>query len=168
MDTTPLRAAYRTLLEAAATVTGAGVPTDPPPGEWTADQIMAHVAVVTDTTIAAASQVAAGENTTYDNRISQDPWTLDRVIDRAGGSAGLQERVRAHGEVLCTLASALSDAELDTPVPTLLLSNREVLVDQPVPLRDLVGGLADAELPGHAKQLMALLPAASGAATIER
>jgi hypothetical protein len=56
------------------------------------------------------------------------------------------------------LASALSDAELDTPVPALLLSHREVLVDQPVPLRDLVAGLADAELPGHAKQLLALLP----------
>jgi hypothetical protein len=158
MDTTPLRAAYRALLEAAATATEADVPPNPPPGEWTADQIMAHVAVVTATTIAAASRVAAGENATYDNRVSQDLWTLDRVIDRAGGAAGLQERVRAHGEALCTLASALSDAELDTPVPALLLSHREVLVDQPVPLRDLVAGLADAELPGHAKQLLALLP----------
>ncbi len=59
MDTTPLHAAYRALLEAAATTTGAGVPTNPPPGEWTADQVMAHVAVVTATTIAAASLVAA-------------------------------------------------------------------------------------------------------------
>jgi hypothetical protein len=43
-------------------------------------------------------------------------------------------------------------------VPTLLLSGGQVLVDQPVPLKDLVLGLADAELPGHAKQLMALAP----------
>ena len=52
----------------------------------------------------------------------------------------------------------LSEAELDTLVPTLLLSNGTVLVDQPMPLRDLVTGLAEAELPGHTKQLLALLP----------
>jgi hypothetical protein len=160
IDTARLRDAYRALLEAATTVAEAGEVEAPPAGEWDADRILAHVTIVTATTIAAASRVAAGENATYDNRISQDPWTLDRVIDRAGGAAGLHERLRAHGEALCTLASTLSDAELDTPVPTLLLSHQEVLVDQPVPLRDLVAGLADAELPGHAKQLLALLPGA--------
>ena len=51
----------------------------------------------------------------------------------------------------------LSEAELDTLVPTLLLSNDKVLVDQPVPLRDLMTGLAEVELPGHTKQLLALL-----------
>jgi hypothetical protein len=63
------------------------------------------------------------------------------------------------GEALCTLGGpALGEAELDTLVPTLLLSNDKVLVDQPMRLRDLVTGLADAELPGHTKQLLALLP----------
>jgi hypothetical protein len=32
-----------------------------------------------------------------------------------------------------------------------------VLLDQPVPLRDLIGGLAAVELPGHTEQLLALL-----------
>ena len=159
MDTTPLRAAYRELLETAATVADAGA-ADPPAGEWNADQILAHVAIVTATTIAAASRVASGETPTYDNRVAQDTWTISRVVARAGGNAGLRERIRVHGEALCTLGPALSEAELDTPVPTLLLSNDEVLVDQPVPLRDLVLGLADAELPGHTKQLRALLPSA--------
>ncbi len=161
MDTTPLRDAYRALLEAAATVAGSDDTNAPPAGEWNADQILAHVAIVTATTIAAASDVASGANTTYDNRIAQDAWTIDRVIANAGGSAGLQERIRLHGEVLCTLGGpALSDAELDTLVPTLLLSNDKALVDQPVQLRDLIMGLADAELPGHTKQLLALLPGA--------
>jgi hypothetical protein len=159
MDTAPLRDAYRTLLETAATVADAG-PTDPPAGEWNADQILAHVAIVTATTITAASRVASGENATYDNRIAQDGWTIGRVIARAGGNAGLRERIRVQGEALCTLGPALSDAELDTPVPTLLLSNDEVLVDQSLRLRDLVLGLVDAELPGHTKQLKALLPSA--------
>jgi hypothetical protein len=159
MDTAPLRDAYRTLLEAAATVADAGR-TDPPAGEWNADQILAHVAIVTATTITAASRVASGENATYDNRIAQDAWTIDRVIARAGGSAGLRERIRVQGETLCALAPSLGQAELDTPLPTVLVSNDKVLVDQPVPLRDLVLGLADAELPGHTKQLQALLPSA--------
>jgi hypothetical protein len=57
----------------------------------------------------------------------------------------------------------LSDAELDTPVPTRLLSNDTVLADQPMPLRDLVTGLAEMELPGHTKQLLALLPSGTRA-----
>ncbi|MFF0869136.1 hypothetical protein ACIBK9_25790 [Nonomuraea sp. NPDC050227] len=42
-------------------------------------------------------------------------------------------------------------------MPTLLLSNGTVLVDQAVPLRDLLTGLADVELPAHTAQLLALL-----------
>ncbi|MEV4232036.1 hypothetical protein AB0J81_34195, partial [Streptomyces bobili] len=72
--------------------------------------------------------------------------------------AGLRERVRLQGEALCALVAPLSEAELDTPVPTLLLSHGQVQVDQPVPLRDLVTGLAEMELPGHTKQLLDLLP----------
>jgi hypothetical protein len=158
MDTAPLRDAYRALLDAAATVAESGETTAPPAGEWNADQILAHVTILTATTISAASRVASGEHTTYDNRISQDTCTIDRVIARAGGNAGLRERIRVQGDALCAFGGpALSDAELDTLVPTLLQSHNEVLVDQPLPLRDLIMGLADAELPGHTKQLLALL-----------
>jgi hypothetical protein len=154
MDTTPLRDAYGELLEAAAIV---GDGADPPAGGWNADQILAHVAIISAITVAAASCVAAGANTTYDSRTALDTWTIARVIARAGGNAGLRERIRRQGEALCALGGpALSDAELDTLVPTLLLSNGDVLVDQPLPLRDLITGLAEAELPGHTKQLLAL------------
>jgi hypothetical protein len=159
MDTAPLREAYGALLEAAATVADSDDTIAPPAGEWNADQILAHAAILTATTIAAASCVASGANTTYDNRMALDTWTIDRVIAHAGGNAGLRERIRGQGEALCALGGpALSEAELDTLVPTLLLSGDRVLVDQPVRLKDLVMGLADAELPGHTKQLLALLP----------
>jgi hypothetical protein len=160
LDTAPLSDAYRALLGAAATVAESGEAKTPPPGEWNADQILAHVAIITATTITAVSRVASGENATYDNRTSQDGWTISRVIARAGGNGGLRERIRVQGEALCTLAPSLREAELDTPVPTVLLSGGDVLVDQPVPVRDLVLGLAEAELPGHANQLLALLPSA--------
>jgi hypothetical protein len=111
MDTTPLRDAYRALLDAAATVAGSGDPKAPPAGEWNADQILAHVSIVNATTIAAAACVASGANTTYDNRTAHDTWTLDRVITNAGGNAGLRERIRLQGEALCTLGGpVLSEA----------------------------------------------------------
>src|SRR3954454_15599434 len=104
MDTTALREAYRTLL---ATPVGPGA--DPPEGEWNAEQILAHVSLVTAETIAAAARVATGANTTYDNRMTHDAWTLDRVIALAGGTAGLRMRIDRQGEALCAFGgSALS------------------------------------------------------------
>lgn len=162
MDTTPLRDAYRALLDAAATVADSGDTSPvPPPGEWNADQILAHVALVNAATIAAVSSAASGAITTYDNRIALDTWTIERVTALAGGGAGLRDRIRLQGDALCSLGGPmLSETELDTLVPTLLLSNGQVLVDQPVRLRDLITGLAETELPGHTKQLLALLPEA--------
>jgi hypothetical protein len=159
MDTTPLRDAYRALLDAAATVADVADPIPAPPaGEWNADQVLAHVSLISAATIAAASCVASGANTTYDNRTAQDIWTIERVIALAGSNAGLRERIRLQRDALCALGPALSEAELDTLVPALLLSNGKVLVDQPMPLRGIITGLAEAELPGHTKQLLALLP----------
>lgn len=160
LDTAPLRDAYRALLDAAAAVADSDHPSAiPPAGEWNADQILAHVAIVTASTIATASCVASGTNATYDNRMALDTWTIDRLIARAGGQAGLRDRIRRHGDSLCALGGpALSEAELDTLVPTLLVSNGTVLVDQLVPLRELMTGLAEVELPTHTQQLLSLLP----------
>ncbi|MGW7409358.1 hypothetical protein ACWGI9_37665 [Streptomyces sp. NPDC054833] len=166
MDTTLLGDAYRGLLDAAATVADSGDPSSvPPTGEWNADQILAHVALINAATIATVSAVASGANTTYDNRIALDTWTIERVIARAGGNAGLRDRIRAQGDALCILGGPmLSEAELDTLVPTLLLSHDTLMVDQPMPLRDLIAGLAEVELPGHTKQLLSLVPDGAGAA----
>ncbi|MFI1093519.1 hypothetical protein [Streptomyces sp. NPDC020917] len=159
MDTAPLGTAYRTLLDAAATVAGAGAPGPvPPPGEWDADHILAHVSVLTATTLVTVSTVASGAGATYDNRGALDEWNLDRTIARAGGGEGLPERIRRQAEALCAAGAALSEPELDTPVPTLLLSHGALMLDRPMPLRDLLTGLAEAELPGHTTQLLSLLP----------
>jgi hypothetical protein len=165
MDTTPLRLAYRALLDAAETVAASGETSPAPPlGEWNAEQILAHIAIVTAATTAVAAAVASGANTTYDNRIAQDSWTIAGVIALAGGNAGLRERIRGHGEVLCALGgSVLSPTELNRPVPTLLISKDTVLVDRPLPLSEIIAGLAEVELPGHTRQLLALLPDTDGA-----
>jgi hypothetical protein len=167
-DTAPLQDAYRALLDAAATVAGAEDPLPvPPDGEWDADQILAHVCLVGAATIAAVAGVAAGTNTTYDNRIALDTWTIGRTVAHAGGNAGLRDRVSGQAAALCALTAgaALSDAELSTLVPVRLLSHDALLVDQPMPLRDIVTGLARTELPGHTRQLLALLPDRAEAAS---
>jgi hypothetical protein len=159
VDTAPLREAYGALLDAAATVAdldGAGIPA-PPDGEWNADQILAHVAVLNATTIATVCAISSGAPATYDNRTAHDPWTIERVIALAGGNAGLRERVRLQGDALCGLGGvALSEVELDAQVPALLLSHGVVQVERPLPLRALLAGLAEMELPGHTEQLLAL------------
>lgn len=159
MDTAPLGAAYRTLLDAAATVAAAGEPAPvPPAGEWDADRILAHVSVLTAVTLTTAATVASGANATYDNRRALDEWNLGRTIARAGGGPGLQERIRHQAQALCAVGLALGEAELDTPIPALLVSHGALMVDRPMPLRDLLAGLAEVEIPGHAGQLLALLP----------
>lgn len=165
MDTILLRRAYDALLEAAATVADSPTRKTPPPGEWNADQILAHVTIVNALTCATAATISAGAHTTFENRVAQDTWTIERAITHGGGNKGLRERIRAQAEILCALGGMLSDAELDTLVPTLLLSNNTVLVDQMVPLRDLFTGLAENELPGHSKQLLALMSNTAAAVT---
>ncbi|MEJ7651823.1 MAG: hypothetical protein WKF57_22680 [Nakamurella sp.] len=159
MDTYPLHEASRALLEAAEIVAAAGgAELVPPSGEWDSDQILAHVSLVNAATLAALSAVAAGAHTTYDNRIAQDGWTIGTTIRRAGGAAGLRTRIRVQTEALCTLGgSSLSDDELNTAISCRLLSHGDVLLDQPISLRDILNGLAQGELPGHTAQLLALL-----------
>ncbi|GAA0584081.1 hypothetical protein GCM10010172_81300 [Paractinoplanes ferrugineus] len=153
MDTAPLHDAFRALQE-----TPAGVAA-PPPGEWDADHVWAHVSLITGAAVEAAAALMAGSHPHYDSRLSHDSWTLDHVVAVAGDPAGLRERVRRQGEALCALAAALSDTERDTPVPTLLVADGKVMYDKPLTLREILTGLATVELPGHASQLTALVPA---------
>ncbi|GAA0923896.1 hypothetical protein GCM10009554_02290 [Kribbella koreensis] len=160
MNSTTVQEVFGALLDAAGTVASAGdAVVTPAAGEWNAEQVLAHVTIVNATTIAAAASIAAGTVPAYDNRIAHDPWTLEHVIAVTGGIAGLQDRVRRQGQALCTFYDdGLSGDELDTMVPTLLVSHDKIQVNQPLPLRALLDGLVDSELPGHTRQLLALLP----------
>ena len=159
-DIESLRGAYGALLGAAEAVAAADGEADvsPPDGEWDADQILAHVSIVGAMTLATVAAIAAGSHAVYDNRLAHDAWTLDHTIELAGGNTGLRDRIRLQAEALCAMADgpALSGRELDTPVPTRLVSHGKVLVDQPVTLREILDGLSGMEIPGHAQQLLAL------------
>ena len=163
MDSTSLRLAYARLLEAGEQVARAGT-TTPPPGEWDAGQLLAHLVSVDAAVLAAAYSVVAGGHGTFDNRQSLDLWNLERIRSRADDQAHLRRRIRVQGEALCALAEQLSSEELAQPIPTLLLSRNTVLVDGPVSLGELIAGLADNHLPQHTQQLLQLagMPGAAG------
>lgn len=161
MDTAPLRLAYAGLLEAGERLAAAPTTTTPAPGEWDADQLLAHLVSVDAAVLAVAYSVVAGGHGAFDNRQSLDGWNLERIRNRAGDQKQLHRRIRIQGEALCALAEQLSEDELRQVIPTLLLSGGTVLVDGPVSLHDLIAGLADDHLPRHTQQLLALLPAPS-------
>ena len=121
MDTTALSAAYDDLLEAARAVHASDHEPTPPAGEWNADQILAHVVLLNAATVSAACSVTSGTVATYDNRLSQDAWTIDRTIALAGGNDGLRSRIRLQADALCAIraarAAALVHTGLDAPFP---------------------------------------------------
>ena len=159
MDSTPLRDAYDALLAASITVLGPdGTSPAPPPGEWDATQILAHIASVDAGVLATVYTVASGAEAMYDNRVSLEAPTLGRMTAITADSDGLRERIRRQGAALCAAGEMLSEAELDTPVSTLFESAGVVQFDQPIPLKALIAGLAEDHLPRHTTQLLALLP----------
>ena len=158
MNSTPLRTAYDNLLDAAEHVAALNTHVDVPPGEWDAEQQLAHLIAVDAGILSVVSTIAAGAHATFDNRLSLDTHNLARISQRAGGRTPMMKRVRAQGQALCEILEHLSDDELDQPVPTLLMSSDVLLVDQPLSLRDLLDGIATDHLPRHTQQLLALMP----------
>lgn len=152
METTALRGAYEKLLDAAASP-DLGEAAD---GGWNADQILAHLISVDASTAAVALGVVAGARPTFDNRIALDPWNLDRIIGEHSGRAELIDHVRRQATVLCDIADRLDEKAASVQVPTLLMSNDQLLVDQPVPLRGLIDGLASGHVPDHTRQILNL------------
>jgi hypothetical protein len=125
----------------------------PPPGEWDAEHTLAHV-VSGDASIASAVlAVVAGQRPSFDNRVNQDESNLQGIIRQAGGLAGLADLVRRNGELVCLAAAQLSDEQLDRQLPVLIVSDDEVVVDEPRPLRSLIATIGRAHLPMHAQQL---------------
>ena len=158
MDSTSLCTAYVNLLDAAEHAAALDTQAAVPPGEWDAEQQLAHLIAVDAGILSVVSTVAAGAHATFDNRLSLDTHNLARISQRAGGRTQMIDRVRAQGNALCEIVEHLSDDELDQPIPTLLMSADVLVVDQPLRLRDLLTGIAEDHLPRHAQQLLALAP----------
>src|SRR2546430_14475049 len=152
MEVAELRPAYAVFL-AMAEAGGFG---PPPPGEWDAGHLLAHIYTGHTQIASTALAIAAGMRPAYDNRPSLDEWNLHRVIEAAGG--GLLDLVRRGAELFCTVAEHLTEADGNVPVHVLIISNNELIVDEPWPLRQLVLGVGAIHLPRHTDQLRGLFP----------
>jgi hypothetical protein len=131
LDTAPLRDAYRGLLDAAATVAGSSGPGPvsvpvPPPDEWDADQILAHIVLINAATITAVSSATAETVTTYDNRLAQDAWT----------GAALPNRIR-HRATPALICGVLLFPRRRFLVSVATRSSERILLCQDVVLRRL-------------------------------
>jgi hypothetical protein len=152
MDVTSMR---KSLGEFLAVAEGGGF--GPPlAGEWDAERILAHVASALASGAAAALAIASGQRLVYDNRLSLDEWNLQRIVSEAGGLAGLVELVRRYGDLLCEVATGLTERERDVSLDVLIVSKDQLLVDQPRPIGSLLAGLCKTHLPPHTDQLRGL------------
>lgn len=161
MNSTALRTAYDNLLDAAEHVAASDTHVALPPGQWDAEQQLAHLIAVDAGILSVVGTIATGAHASFDNRLSLDTHNLARISHRTGDRTQMIKRVRAQGHALCEVVEPLSDDELGQPIPTLLMSADVLLVDQPLCLRDLLDGIATDHLPRHTQQLLALLPAST-------
>ena len=152
MDVRALRQAHEDFLKVAK----AGGFGPPPQGEWDAERLLAHVAAADAAIASVGLAVAAGQRAAYDNRPSLDEWNLRRIVAEAGGLDGLIELVRERGRLLCEVAAALSESAGTVRINVLIISNDELVVDEPWPLADLIAGAGTIHLPRHGRQLAGL------------
>lgn len=151
-DLAALAAAYDAFYDEAA----AGGFGDPVPGEWTAAQVVAHVAVNDDGMAAVCRALVHGRAVTFDNAPSNDPAVLAAHV--AGADlAALVAVGRSRAETLRLLLGRLDEAQLATEVPCHLIDGATVVLDGPVPWGRLaVDTQASFHLPLHTAQLRSL------------
>jgi hypothetical protein len=158
MQTDDLRRAYADFLTAAERGPGA---LPPPTAGWSAEMVLAHVAVGDRTIAEAAGRVMAGTPTSYDNLASQSAPYLQSVVEAAGDWQGLLHAVRVAGDELIALAAHMTEEQANTPIACKIVSDNAVVLDATVPLSNLVRVPADMHLRMHAQQLTALAESAA-------
>jgi hypothetical protein len=151
MDTAELRQAYESLFAEAAE--GGFGP--PPAREWTAEQVVAHVAANDRLLAETTEAVLAGDPKAYYNHDAIDAAQLDALVAEHGGLAALVELVRGTSVALFAVAERLGE-QRDTPVHTHIQDGDRVMVDQPVPWGRVLDLHASSHLPIHVQQLRSL------------
>jgi hypothetical protein len=151
MDVAALRSAYDRFIDAARDLRG----TRTPEGEWTPEQVLAHV-IVSDRMIAeTAALVLSGAQPRFDNRATQYGPYLEAVAAAAGSWDGLLAGVRQAADELMTIATRIEPEHARVMIPTYVVDHEHVVIDGPAPLEQLVMVPAMIHLSGHAEQLKA-------------
>jgi uncharacterized protein YndB with AHSA1/START domain len=130
----------------------------PSPGEWTADEVVAHVLLNDGALSALCRSIIEGEADEFTNDTVQDRKALARAVDAAGGELVLLvARARAAASDYRTLLGRLDDEQLATDVTCRLTDHGRVVLDGTRPWRAIaVDAQAGFHLPLHTEQLLAL------------
>jgi len=148
MDTTTLRAAYAELISQARQG-GFG---KPPQGEWSADQIIAHVAVNDELLAKATRQVLDGQGQPYYNHDAIDTERLDVLI---AANPDVVRWLEQTSRELCDLADRLAEDDT-TRVHTNIVDGVITRIDRPLPWPAVLRTQAEMHLPRHLAQLRSL------------
>jgi hypothetical protein len=156
MDAAELRQTYEVLLAEAET--GGFGP--PPPGEWTAEQVVAHVAANDELLIEATEAVIAGSPYVCYNHNSIHRPQLDALVEQCHGIPGLAARLRSTSGRLCALVDRLGPRS-SAPVDTNIRDGDEIVINEPLPWGRTIDIHGRVHLPRHTNQLRALRLAGS-------
>lgn len=151
MDTADLRRAYDVLLDEAEN----GDFRPPPEGEWTAEQVVAHVAANDELMTEATEAVIAGSPWVCYNHNTIHRPQLDELVADCGGLPGLTRLLRGTSQRLCDLTEHLGDKS-SALVDTHIRDGWDLRIDEQLPwgrTLDIHGRL---HLPAHTEQLRAL------------
>ena len=151
MEAAELRRAYEVLL----TEVEAGGFGPPPPGEFSAEQVVAHLVANDELLTEATEAVIAGAPWAYYDLESIHRPQLAALISECGGLDGLSTRLRATSQRLCALTERLG-TKAETPVDTHLREGSVLVIDESLPWGRTLDIHGRVHLPAHTEQLRAL------------
>ncbi|HLN04698.1 MAG TPA: hypothetical protein VK217_00360 [Acidimicrobiales bacterium] len=125
----------------------------PRPGQWNADQVLAHLVAIDRMIAAAAAELLSGGIPVVDNRPAQSVAYLNAIVAAAGGRDDLLQTLDQAGREVALLADQLEDTHRGTNVPTIVVDAGAVRVQQPRPFSVL---LEPGHVVSHLEQLAGL------------
>lgn len=127
----------------------------PPPGEWDAPRVLAHVALNDLAMTAVAHGLVHGRtDLTFGNVACQDPQVLTAWVTATGDLAALVARGRALAEASMAATARLDPEQLATEVGCRLFHDGELVLDEARPWAAVaVDAQTAVHLPAHTGQL---------------
>lgn len=152
-DLTSLEAAYDSFFAEVA-AGGHGEPAD---DGWTADQVIAHVALNDLALTAVAHALVHRREPTFANHVCQDRVVLDRLIARFDDRSELAGFARRCADQAVGAARRLDEAQRNQLVPGRFEHDGDVVMEQPMPWGQVAIDIqAMRHLPAHVEQLQNL------------
>ncbi len=150
----PDLSALETAYEAFFGEAGQGDFGPPPPGHWTADEVIAHVALNDAAMISVGQGLVHGTDLRFENLVCHDPSALTRWIKSCANRYELIERGRRVAQESVGAIRRLSPEHLATEVDCRLVHEGDVVLDAPRPWEAIaITAQAGMHLPAHTEQL---------------